>query len=127
MISKRTASWQGMNWITQLRRMQIYIRDGFICQSCGYDFLNQSGDGRRMELDHIVTHNAGGTNESTNLYTCCGGTSGCNNTRQDKTMAEFFGEERAARIIAQAQKPIGDRTTALQLITERKAQKANRK
>lgn len=114
-----------MNWITQVRRMQIYIRDGFIAQCCGYDFLNPiEGDTRRMELDHIITHNAGGSNESTNLFLSCGGKCGCNSRRQDKTMVEFFGAEKAAQIIAQAQKPIGDKTVATALIIERKAQKA---
>lgn len=127
-ISNRTANWQGMNWITQLRRMQINLRDGFICQSCDYDFLNPPTDqpARRRELDHIIPHSQGGSNKSENLYLSCGGKGGCNCTRQDKPLEEWLGAEKAAEIIAQAQKPIGDRQTALNLIEARKAARNNK-
>lgn len=126
--SIRTQNWQGMNWITQLRRMQIYIRDGFICQACGYDFLNPPVGiiSRRMELDHIIPHSAGGSNKSENLFLSCGGKCGCNCSRQDKPLELWLGAEKAARIIAQAAKAIGDRAQALRLIEERKAQKAGK-
>ncbi|MBI1337342.1 MAG: hypothetical protein GC164_10320 [Phycisphaera sp.] len=52
----------------------IFKRDGFRCRYCGFDgsdFLSW----QQLTLDHVVPRSASGTNEASNLVTCC---SSCN-------------------------------------------------
>jgi len=105
MASKRTESWQGMNWIRQEKRLAIYIRDNFVCQHCSLDLKKaiHEGSSLRIELDHLVCVSQGGGNEAANLVTSC---SKCNLERSDKNLYHFHSHAYAQAIIAQAQKPI---------------------
>jgi CRISPR/Cas system Type II protein with McrA/HNH and RuvC-like nuclease domain len=78
----RAQKWLGMNWITQQKRLAIYLRDGCACAYCG----STMEDGNSLSLDHIVPHSKGGTNHESNLVTCC---SRCNSSRGNRSMPSF--------------------------------------
>lgn len=80
----RQVKWQGMNWLSRLRRLSIYLRDGLACVYCGLT-LEQ---GAELSLDHLKPHSKGGGNESTNLVTCC---KTCNSARGSRPVATFCG------------------------------------
>lgn len=73
---------QGMNWISQVKRLAIYLRDGLACAYCGASVE----EGAKLTLDHIKPHSKGGTNEHTNLVTCC---HKCNSSRGNRSVAGF--------------------------------------
>lgn len=78
----RKANWKGMNWIRQSSRLAVYLRDGLACCYCGDSVEN----GAQLTLDHVKPHDLGGTNEITNLVTCC---HRCNCSRGKRTVASF--------------------------------------
>jgi len=78
----RQAAWQGMNWIRQEKRLAIYLRDGLSCVYCGASIE----DGAQLSLDHLTTDSRGGSNDATNLVTCC---SRCNSSRADRPVRRF--------------------------------------
>jgi 5-methylcytosine-specific restriction endonuclease McrA len=53
-------------------RFSIMVRDGFRCQYCG---RTAQDAGVKLEVDHILAKNNGGSNNPSNLITCC---SDCN-------------------------------------------------
>ena len=75
--------------------MAIYHRDSFDCVYCRMVFPPATGRGD-LTLDHIILRSQGGSNDATNLVTCCWS---CNSARQDRelTAAE---RRRAARAVA---------------------------
>lgn len=73
---------QGMNWIRQEKRLAIYLRDGMACVYCGAAVE----DGATLTLDHVHPVSRGGSNDATNLVTCC---SRCNSSRGARSVAEF--------------------------------------
>jgi len=81
MAAPRTRT-QGMNWITKKKRLAIYLRDGLTCAYCG----STLEDGAKLSLDHLKPYSKGGSNEATNLVTCCGK---CNSSRQDRPWKDF--------------------------------------
>lgn len=78
----RNENWLGMNWIRQEKRLAIYLRDGCACAYCGASVEQ----GAQLSLDHLKPHSKGGSNEATNLVTCC---SRCNSSRGNRTVAAF--------------------------------------
>jgi len=81
-MSKRNENWAGMNWIRQEKRLAIYLRDGLSCTYCGASVE----DGAQMTLDHVKPDSKGGSNDATNLVTCC---SRCNSARGNRSIASF--------------------------------------
>ena len=73
---------QGMNWISQKKRLAIYLRDGMACAYCG----NTIEDGAKLTLDHLKPHSKGGLNTASNLVTCC---PRCNSSRGNRTVRSF--------------------------------------
>ena len=71
-----------MNWITQKKRLAIYLRDGMACVWC------RSGveHGAKLTLDHVKPHSKNGSNHESNLITAC---HFCNTSRNAKSMAGF--------------------------------------
>jgi 5-methylcytosine-specific restriction endonuclease McrA len=82
-LTERQAKWQGGKWITPVRRLGIYLRDGMACVYCG---KGVESDSVRLSLDHLKCHTNGGGNESSNLVTCC---SFCNSSRGARSVAAF--------------------------------------
>jgi 5-methylcytosine-specific restriction endonuclease McrA len=58
-------------------RANIFKRDGYECVYCGSK--------KHLTLDHVLPKSRGGTNEWTNLVTCC---SKCNRQKDNKTPEE---------------------------------------
>lgn len=58
-------------------RSRIYKRDGHECVYCGSK--------KNLTLDHVIPKSRGGTNDWTNLVTCC---SKCNRDKDNKTPDE---------------------------------------
>jgi hypothetical protein len=113
---------QGSKWIRLATRLAIYHRDGFTCAYCG-----RSADehGVPLTLDHIKACELGGTNEPSNLITCC---QHCNSSKQHKTMIEWWAVLKAqgrnirsvsARIARLRRKPL-DRAEGRRLAQVRK-------
>jgi 5-methylcytosine-specific restriction endonuclease McrA len=72
------------------KRQRIYARDGFRCQWCG---RHASERGVKLSLDHFLARDAGGGNETDNLFTSC---VRCNSKRRNIPALVFafdqFGE-----------------------------------
>ena len=73
---------QGMNWLRPAKRLSIYLRDGLACCYCS----DAVEDGVKLTLDHLVAHSHGGTNDATNVVTCC---HKCNSSRGNRDWREF--------------------------------------
>lgn len=82
MNARQRGEWQGMNWIRQEKRLAIYLRDGMACMWCGSGVDN----GAQLTLDHIKPHSKGGSNDATNLITCC---KRCNDSRGARGVKMF--------------------------------------
>jgi hypothetical protein len=72
----------GMNWISQVKRLAIYLRDGLACAYCG----TSVEQGASLCLDHIVSRCHGGTNKETNLITAC---KRCNDSKNSRSVKAF--------------------------------------
>jgi 5-methylcytosine-specific restriction endonuclease McrA len=77
------------NWIRKPKRLAIYHRDGCTCAYCGCDVAigAHTSQPNAATLDHVIPHSLGGSNEATNLVTCC---ARCNSRRQDTRLAHWL-------------------------------------
>lgn len=71
-ISKLTEDVQGTprgtrKGISDRIRYRVLFRDGFMCRACG----QSAKDGVKLNVDHIIPVDQGGTNELGNLQTLC--------------------------------------------------------
>lgn len=82
MCVRHNGDWQGMNWIRQEKRLAIYLRDGCACVYCGATVE----EGATLTLDHVVPHSRGGSNDATNLVTCC---KRCNDSRGNRSLTKW--------------------------------------
>ena len=71
-----------MNFVRQTTRLAIYLRDGLACGYCGH----AAEDGAQLTLDHLRPYSAGGSNDPSNLVTCC---QRCNSSRGTRPVATF--------------------------------------
>jgi len=81
-MSARTKLNQGMNWIRKEKRLAIYLHDGLACAYCE----SALEDCERLTLDHLTPHSRGGSNDPSNLVTCC---LKCNSIRADRAWQDF--------------------------------------
>jgi 5-methylcytosine-specific restriction endonuclease McrA len=81
---RRLNGKRGGGWITPLKRLAIYIRDGFTCGYCGRDLTEAAP--REVSLDHLRPRCHGGGNAATNLITAC---VKCNSARQHRSWKDF--------------------------------------
>lgn len=81
---KANGKYQGQKWITNHRRLALYLRDGLACAYCGQGIE----EGVRLTLDHIEPYSAGEKpdNSSGNLVTAC---VSCNSSRGTRSLPEF--------------------------------------
>lgn len=75
--------WNGMNWVTQVKRLALYLRDGMCCVYCGDTIEN----GAVLSLDHIIPRSKGGSNHERNLITAC---KRCNTRRHDRNISAWI-------------------------------------
>ena len=71
-----------MNWLRPEKRLAIYLRDGLACVYCGDSVENEA----KLTLDHLRPYSSGGTNNETNLVTCC---LRCNSSRGKRSWKLF--------------------------------------
>ncbi len=69
--------------LTLEKRLALYLRDGMACAWCGAGIEEGAA---RLTLDHLVPYSQGGSNEATNLVTCC---TLCNSRHPDRNIADF--------------------------------------
>ncbi|GAB3841053.1 HNH endonuclease [Hymenobacter jeollabukensis] len=122
--TNRTEKNQGMNWISQHKRLAIYLRDGLACCYCGKG-LEQ---GVKLTLDHLIPYSKGGAiSSASNLITCC---LSCNSARGNRPRAHFVASlsaltgldaDEVLRGIANARRRKLDLTTAKAMIARRKS------
>jgi HNH endonuclease len=89
----------GMNWIRQEKRLAIYLRDGLACVYCNEPMEY----GAVMTLDHLVPRRDGGSNEQTNLVTCC---IACNIRKGNDSVAQFV-----ARLVSEVDPTASEKAT----------------
>lgn len=89
----RSSQYQTSNWICQSSRLAVYLRDGFTCLYCSADL--SGADPRDITLDHVVSKKDGGTNQPSNIVTCC---LSCNSRKKDTPLAIFTGPERVKMV-----------------------------
>jgi hypothetical protein len=68
--------------LTAKIRLEIYNRDGYICQYCGDNLKDEP---RQISLDHIIPLTQYGSNAKDNLVTCC---KSCNSRKKNRTPVE---------------------------------------
>lgn len=68
----------GGKWIEQGLRLAIYIRDDFTCIYCH--------SSENLSLDHILPYSEFGSDDPSNLVTCC---MTCNSKRGNKRVSDF--------------------------------------
>lgn len=79
---KRKNGTRGSNWIRSRKRWAIYHRDGFRCVYCA-----KAPENEPLTLDHLVARENCGTNEPSNLVTCC---VSCNTSKKDLTFRRWL-------------------------------------
>ena len=68
-------------------KIQIYERDGYICQYCGlYCYESYIQNSGAVTIDHMLPVSAGGTSDIENLVTCC---RECNMRKTNKIFKSF--------------------------------------
>jgi len=72
----------GMNWITQVKRLAIYLRDGLACAYCG-EGIEQNAS---LTLDHVKAARKRGSNSERNLVSAC---SRCNMAKGRRDVRDF--------------------------------------
>lgn len=82
MTKRKHPAANGSKWIRPDKRLSIYLRDGLACAYCGDSIEN----GASLSLDHVIPYSKGGSNEASNLTTCC---KRCNSSRGNRPMEEF--------------------------------------
>jgi 5-methylcytosine-specific restriction endonuclease McrA len=80
----KTGNQHGSKWIRPVKRLAIYIRDGFACAYCGRDLRGAAKD--QVTLDHLRCRVNGGSNEASNLVTAC---LRCNSQRGDTPWRQY--------------------------------------
>jgi HNH endonuclease len=76
------SKYQGSKWIRPEKRLAIYLRDGLACVWCGQAVEDETP----LSLDHLTPWIDGGSNEATNLVTCC---RRCNSSRGNRSVGDF--------------------------------------
>lgn len=85
-------SYKGVCIRTDLR-LAIYLRDRFTCLFCCRDL--HGAHPTDLTLDHVRSASDDGSNDPSNLYTCC---RSCNCSRQDKPLRLVAGAQTRAHI-----------------------------
>ena len=73
---------QQIDWLPREVRLAIYLRDGCACVYCGVSVE----EGVRLALDHVVPCDLFGSDEPSNLVTCC---TVCNSSKRNLTLRTY--------------------------------------
>ena len=99
---KRSPSQPTGQWIRPEKRLALNLRDHFTCLVCTRDLAD--ADPRDVTLDHIKPKADGGSNDESNLYTCC---RSCNSSRSDKPLTRFASPEAVKHIRRNVKRSLG--------------------
>lgn len=78
-VAAAYAAWFNPEWLAL--RLEVFERDGYVCQYCG-------ATDKELHCDHIMPRSRGGGNELSNLTTACGD---CNREKGARTPEEWRG------------------------------------
>ena len=82
--------YQVSGWIRKAKRLAIYRRDRCRCVYCGRKVVvGAKGRTDAATLDHVTPRELGGSNEASNLVTCC---LSCNSSKQSKPLRQFLAD-----------------------------------
>ena len=81
--NKFTPAGEGGSWCRPDKRLAIHLRDGLCCLYCGKGIE----DGARLQLDHYIRVQDGGSNDSSNLVTAC---AFCNNSKSNDRIRRWY-------------------------------------
>ncbi len=93
--------------VNKVRRLAVYIRDGFACQCCGRDLRDMMAC--CVTLDHLDPRSEGGNNDGNNLVTLCWE---CNTGRGARPWRDFYPPGAVIRVEAQRHKPLNEQLAA---------------
>lgn len=86
--NKFTPAANGGKWIAKKKRLAIYLRDGLACVYC----RKRLEDGIKLQLDHFIRPQDGGSNMADNVVTAC---AFCNNSKSNNTIRQWYKRMRA--------------------------------
>lgn len=89
--------------VNKIRRLAVYIRDGFVCMACGRDLREMMAC--CVTLDHLEPRSQGGSNEGSNLVCACWE---CNTGRNDRPWRDYYTPGAQIRVDAQRFKPLNE-------------------
>lgn len=93
-------------WIRPVKRLAIYLRDGFVCVYCGRDLTHAHA--HDVTLDHLEPRSNGGDNHESNLVTAC---KSCNCARGDRALKAWVANPvHRRKIRQQARRKLGSYT-----------------
>lgn len=91
---KRKKIPSGLKWISNTKRLAIYLRDDLKCVYCLASYMNA-----QLTVDHLKPISKGGSNHHHNLVTCC---LKCNMSKKDEKYSSYtlrvHGEEGLKRV-----------------------------
>lgn len=64
--------------LKQALKMRVFVRDNWTCYICGLRVRDLPNHPRMATVDHIIPRIKGGSNDMSNLKTCC---AKCNNDK----------------------------------------------
>lgn len=88
-------------WIRPVKRLAIYLRDGFRCGYCNRDLHRVKP--WEITLDHLTCREKRGGNGGHNLITAC---KSCNSSRKSTPWRQFAGRQAAVRIQRQRRRAL---------------------
>lgn len=79
------------NWIDKQVRLDLYLRDRYLCYCCGRKCTDSKGNmqldkKRFITLDHIIPHSRTKKHKVDNLVVAC---NECNSTRNNMSIKEY--------------------------------------
>ena len=100
------------NWIDQVIRLAIYMRDDFKCVYCRRALTHTSCP-FDLTLDHLVPRSSGGDHSVKNLATAC---RSCNSRKGARSWRTWATRKQRARIIKQRRRALPVKKAALILL-----------
>ena len=91
-VVKLVKSFRRDRMRVKFSRINVYTRDGFVCQYCGLRKMTED-----LTFDHVLPRSRGGVTSWENVVTCC---IECNRQKANRTPAEA-----GMRLLAKPKKP----------------------
>lgn len=102
------------NWIDQVIRLAIYMRDDFKCLYCRRKLTNTTSP-FDLTLDHLVPRAQGGTHDIKNLVTAC---RSCNSRKGARSWLKWATRAQKDRIIKTRRRSLPTKKAAAILLQQ---------